>query len=104
MSDKRFVHVVNFWLKKDLTEAQRQQFAEGVRALEAIKTLEFFHVGTPASTDRPVIDRSYDYCLLCIFKSKADHDAYQVDPIHDHFRETCGPLSQKTLIYDSEAI
>lgn len=104
MSDKRFAHVVNFWLKKDLTEAQRLHFASGIRELEAIKTLEVFHVGTPASTDRPVIDRSYDYCLLCIFKSKADHDAYQVDPIHDEFRKTCSPLAEKMLIYDSETI
>jgi hypothetical protein len=104
MSSKRFVHVVNFWLRKDLTDAQRAQFKSGVLALEAIKTLDYFHVGTPASTDRPVIDRSYDYCLLCIFKSKEDHDLYQVDPIHDKFRETCGPLSEKLLIYDSEAV
>jgi len=24
-----------------------------------------------------------------------------VDPIHDRFRETCGPLWDKVLIYDS---
>lgn len=101
---KRFVHIVNFWLRKDLTQEERQRFEAGVRALQAIDTLHFFHLGTPASTDRPVIDRSYDYCLLCVFNNKADHDAYQVDPVHDQFRETCAPLWDKVLIYDSEEV
>lgn len=102
--DKQFVHIVNFWLRKDLSKEERQQFEAGARSLGTIATLDFFHLGTPASTNRNVIDRSYDYCLLCIFKNKADHDAYQVDPVHDTFRETCSPLWDKVLIYDSEEV
>ncbi len=101
---KRFVHIVNFWLRKDLTEEERQRFEAGVRALQTISSLAFFHLGTPASTDRPVIDRSYDYCLLCMFDSKAAHDAYQTDPVHDQFRDTCTPLWDKVVIYDSEEV
>jgi hypothetical protein len=102
--DKRFVHIVNFWLRKDLSKEERQQFEAGVRSLGTISTLDFFHLGVPASTNREVIDRSYDYCLICIFKNKADHDVYQVDPVHDKFRETCSPLWDKVLIYDSEEV
>ena len=102
--DKRFAHVVNFWLKKNLSQQQVQQFEEGVASLGTIKTVRFFHLGKPASTNRPVIDRSYDYCLLCVFNNQADHDAYQVDPIHDRFRETCSPLWDKVLIYDSVSL
>lgn len=101
---KRFVHIVNFWLRKDLSPAEKQQFEAGVRALGTISTLDFFHLGTPASTNREVIDRSYDYSLVCMFKNKGDHDAYQIDPIHDKFRETCAPLWDKVLIYDSEEV
>lgn len=99
--NRKFAHIVNFWLRKDLSAEERSQFEAGVRSLGTIETVDFFHLGTPASTDRPVIDRSYDYCLVCIFKNQDDHDAYQVDPIHDRFRETCGPLWDKVLIYDS---
>ena len=53
-----FVHVVNFWLKKDLSEADRQKFVEGVKSLGNIESIKTFSVGPPAATDRPVIDRS----------------------------------------------
>ena len=99
-----FVHVVNFWLKKDITEAGRKEFIEGATSLGQIKTLASFHIGQPAPTDRPVIDRSYDYCLVCSFKNKQDHDAYQQDPIHDQFRDTCAQFWDKVLIYDSIAL
>lgn len=102
--NKRFVHIVNFWLRKDLNPEERQQFEDEARSLGAIQTVDFFHLGTPASTDRAVIDRSYDYCLVCVFKNKEDHDAYQVDPIHDKFRDTCTPLWDKVVIYDSEEV
>lgn len=102
--DQQFVHIVNFWLRKDLTAAQKEQFEAGVSSLGSIRPMVFFHVGRPASTDRPVIDRSYDYCLVCVFKNKADHDAYQADAVHDVFRETCTPLWEKVVIYDSVAV
>lgn len=98
---QRFVHVVNFWLKKNLSPAEVQQFQAGLRSLGDISGVRFFHMGTPAPTDRPVIDRSYDYCLVCGFDSIEDHDAYQVDPIHDVFRNTCSPFWERVLIYDS---
>lgn len=98
------MHVVNFWLKQDITESDRSEFIKGVTSLEAIKELASFHVGKPAPTDRPVIDRSYDYCLVCTFENKADHDAYQIDPIHDNFRDNYAQYWDKVLIYDSVGI
>ena len=84
-----FVHVVNFWLKKDLSDAERQQFVDGVKELSNIESLVTFNVGTPAATDRPVIDRSYDYCELTIFKDVEGHDIYQVHPLHLKFIDEC---------------
>ncbi|MHB1920910.1 MAG: Dabb family protein [Chitinophagaceae bacterium] len=101
---QRFVHVVNFWLKKGLTPEQVLQFERGATSLGTISTVVFAHLGQPAPTDRPVIDRSYDYCLVCVFNHQQDHDAYQVDPIHDLFRETCSSLWDRVLIYDSISI
>jgi hypothetical protein len=99
-----FVHVVNFWLKKDLTEAQHQQFVDGVKSLGAIESLVTFNVGKPADTNRPVIDNSYDYCELTIFNDLAGHDLYQDHPIHVKFVEECNHLWEKVLIYDSETV
>src|SRR5581483_6571845 len=51
-----FVHSVYFWLKPDLTEAQQVQFWAGVRALGTISSVRHCYIGTPAATDRPIIE------------------------------------------------
>lgn len=99
-----FVHVVNFWLKKGLSPEEVKQFEEGVSTLGTIDGLVQFNVGKPAATDRPVIDRSYDYCLLTVFEDIAAHDHYQEVPVHLKFIADCGHLWEKVLIYDSESI
>lgn len=97
-----FVHSVYFWLKPDLSDEDVANYVAGVKSLLTIKDVKTGFVGTPASTDRPIIDRSYSYALITMFEDKAGHDAYQVDPIHDKFREDCEQYWDKVVIYDSE--
>lgn len=99
-----FVHVVNFWLKKGLSTEQINHFESCVKSLAGVETIETFSVGKPADTDRPVIDRSYDYCLLTTFADADGQDVYQVHPIHLQFIADCSTLWEKVLIYDSESI
>ena len=75
------VHIVLFWLKKDLSDADKKAFYVGLESLKGIASTENVYIGTPADTERPVIDKSYDYCLTVLLKSMAEHDAYQVDPL-----------------------
>jgi len=96
-----FVHSVYFWLKPDLTDEQRAKFWEGARSLTTIESVRQGFAGSPASTDRPIIDRSYSCALIVIFDDAAGHDAYQVHPVHDKFREECAPFWSKVLIYDA---
>lgn len=95
-----FIHSVYFWLRNDLTREERARFVDGVNSLTDIESVAHGHVGTPASTDRPIIDRSYSYGLVVAFEDEAAHDAYQVDPIHDRFRDECGDLWNDVKIYD----
>jgi hypothetical protein len=99
-----FVHVVNFWLKPGLSEADIKKFEEGVQSLKVIESLVMFNIGKPAATDRPVIDKSYSYCELTVFNDEAGHDVYQQHPVHLAFIENCKHLWEKVLIYDSETI
>ena len=96
-----FVHAVYFWLKDNLTPPQTAAFLAGARSLTTIASVKEAHFGVPAPTDRPVIDRSYSHALVVIFENQEDHDRYQTDPIHDRFREECGTLWERVLIYDS---
>ena len=46
----------------------------------------FFACGTrEADLQRPVNDLAFDVALHLVFKTKADHDAYQAAPLHDQF-------------------
>lgn len=96
-----FVHAVYFWLRPDLTAAQRAQFAAGVRSLGAIDGVQQGYIGEPAPTDRPVIERSYSQSLVLVFADQAAHDAYQVHPVHDQFRAECGGFWTTVRIFDS---
>lgn len=59
------------------------------------------YIGKPADTEkRAIIDSSYDCALITIFKDMEAHDAYQVDAIHDKFREL-SHLWDRVQIYDS---
>jgi hypothetical protein len=97
-----FVHHVFFWLKDGLSYEEIQTFEKGVSSLLKIEHVKMGDVGKPASTDRPVIERSYSYSLLLVFEDMAAHDAYQPHPDHKAFIEGCSHLWNRVLIYDSE--
>lgn len=96
-----FIHAVYFWLRDDLTASDEAQFSASVQSLLAIGSVLHGWVGVAASTDRPVIDRSYSRALVVVFADEAGHDAYQVHPIHDRFRDECHHLWTRVQIYDS---
>jgi hypothetical protein len=97
------VHTVLFWLRKDLTPAQREEFlTQGLKSLRPIKSVSELHVGTPAPiVPRPVVDASYSFALTALFKDVAAHDAYQVDPVHKAFVERFKPYWERVQIYDA---
>jgi hypothetical protein len=96
-------HNVYFWLKPELTPAQRAEFRRGVESLAGIKSVTKVDIGTPAATgDRPVIERSYDVALIVQCRDLAAHDAYQVDPLHLAFVATVKTYRTRVQIFDSE--
>jgi hypothetical protein len=95
-----FIHSVYFWLKEGLTAAEVEDFKKGLNSLTTIGSLRKSYVGVPAETAREVIDNTYSYGLITIFDDLAGHDHYQVDPVHDQFREQCAKYWSKVLIYD----
>jgi len=96
-------HCVYFWLKPELTAAQRADFRRGVETLTRIQAAAKVEVGVPAATERrPVIDASYDVALIVICPDVAAHNAYQVDPLHLAFVEQYKTFWTRVQIYDSE--
>jgi hypothetical protein len=100
-----FMHVVYFWLKSPDDRDERRQFLDNVKTFtRQVKQIRSLHIGVPADTDRPVIDRTYTFSLVVSFKNKADHDAYQEHPAHVKFVEDTQHLWIKVLVYDSEEV
>jgi hypothetical protein len=96
-----FVHAVYFWLRPDLTTEERGRFDAGLRSLRAIEDVAHGWIGVPAPTDRPVIERGYSHALVLVFADERAHDAYQVHPVHERFRQECGTFWTTVRIYDS---
>lgn len=95
------VHIVLFWLKKDLSAEDKALFLSGVNCLSGIGTLKGFHVGSPAATTkRPSIDDSYDFGLYTNFANLDGHNSYQTDAIHLKFLEECKHLWESVKVYD----
>jgi hypothetical protein len=101
LSQDLFVHHVYFWLENPDSEKDCTALLEGLKKLSTVPTIQQFHIGVPASTDRDVIDTSYGCSWLAIFLNPDDQNTYQTDPIHLHFIETCKQLWKKVVVYDS---
>ena len=100
-----FVHAVHFWLKEPENEKIRATFETSLsNFINNSVFIKTKHLGTPASTDRPIIDTSYTYALVVTFDSKEKHDAYQIEEGHLQFIEECKDFWKKVLIYDSVSI
>ncbi len=96
------VHSVYFWIIADASHKDLEMFRTKLNALKDVHSAKAVYIGRPAATDRPVIDRSYDYALTVVFKDIDAHDAYQSDPIHKDFLNNCGKMFEKVVIYDAE--
>lgn len=96
-----FVHHVYFWLKEPGNSEAVKKFENALMKLVSISSIHMFHLGKPADTRREVIESSYHYSLLVIFKDKKAHDVYQEHPIHDEFRKINDQLSAKVVVFDS---
>ena len=96
------IHTVLFWLHKDLSSSEREDFKAALDSLKDIPSAAAVYVGSPSSTPaRPVIDASYDFCLTVLLEDMAAHDAYQRNPLHQTFLEN-KELWERVQIYDAD--
>jgi hypothetical protein len=93
----KFIHQVYFWLKNPESSADNEKIVKGLKEMGTIESISLLHIGTPADTDRDVIDNTYHYSFLVGFEDRKGHDLYQEHPIHEKFRnelseQKCHPL------------
>jgi hypothetical protein len=96
-----FVHHVLFYTPAGASEADKETLLEGLHKLARIPSIKMAHIGTPAPTNRDVIERTYTYSWLCLFDNAEQEEEYQQHPIHDEFRTQYARYWEKVVIYDA---
>lgn len=105
MEQGNFVHIVYFWLKNPDSQSDKEAFKESLfRFINSSEFIKTKMVGTPADTDRGVIDNTYTFSLVLTFENKATQDKYQTEDVHLKFIEESSDLWEKVIVYDSERI
>jgi hypothetical protein len=95
-----FIHTVLFWAKDSISLVETEDFEDGLQSLRQIENIREFFIGTPADTDRPVIDSSYSYALIIHFDNDIDQNFYQEHQIHHEFIKNNSKYWSKVLVYD----
>jgi hypothetical protein len=93
-------HCVFFWLKDGISAEEKAKFEKYLLPLRTIPGTLQGTCGLPATTNRPVIDRSYSYGLMVKFHDMVAHDAYQEHPVHKEFLQNCSSLWTRVVVYD----
>ena len=96
-----FIHMVFFWLIDDSHETGKKFLSELKKFIYNVDVIKTRHIGTPADTDREVIDNTWSYSLVLSFESKKEHDIYQEHQLHKDFIENASSLWKKVQVYDS---
>ncbi|AXT58617.1 Dabb family protein [Aquimarina sp. AD1] len=100
--DKNFVHSVYIWLNNPDNPEERQLFEKSlIKFLNTSKYAKTNFVGTPAGTDREVVDNTYTYSIIVTFSSKEEQDLYQKEEAHLLFIKEASSLWNKVQIYDT---
>lgn len=97
-----FIHSVYFWFKEEVTEEQLAVFYADTEKLREIEVVKAFYTGKPANTNRPIVERSYDFAVIVHFEDLAGHDTYQQHPIHLGLLEKHSNLWERVMITDVE--
>lgn len=97
-----FIHSVYIWFKADVTQEQRAKMYADTEKLREIEGVRALYTGVPAATDRPIVERSYDYAIIVHFEDLAGHDSYQKHPSHLKLLEDHASLWERVMITDVE--
>ena len=98
-----FSHIVIFWTDPANPKAADDLREGAERYLRPIPGVQHFHIGKMVPSTRPVVDQTYQVALNITFASKADHDAYQLHPLHVEFVEkVLKKVGKRVLVYDFE--
>ena len=94
-------HVVLCWLKEPGNTEHRDQIINISRTFKKIPGVLEVRAGEVISSDRPIVDDSFDVGILVIVPDAKGLQEYLDHPIHQEAkRDILLPLVEKVLVYD----
>ncbi|MFC3151254.1 Dabb family protein [Litoribrevibacter euphylliae] len=94
-------HVVLLWFKPEISENYIHEVSENTQSLLNIPGIQTLHTGRAITSDRPMVDDSFDLGVTMTFDSVASMQSYVSHPEHKAFlkRYIIGK-TEKLVIYD----
>lgn len=94
-------HTVLFWFKTPgdaTTRAQLVTAAESFRTIPGVLDMQY---GQTLSSDRPVVDDSFDLAVVVTLRNESALEAYLAHPVHQAaVAATVKPLVERFQVYD----
>ena len=94
-------HLVVIWLKEPGNAAHRRISLEESEILWKIPGVLSLSSGSVISSERAIVDSSFDVAMIVSFADKAAMDAYLTHPLHVTLvSQTLKPLVAKIRVFD----
>jgi hypothetical protein len=98
-----FSHIVIIWTEPTIPTAADELIAGANQYLKSIPGVLDFHVGRMATSERAIVDQTYQVALNLVFPDKKTQDAYQAHPRHIEFVERVFKrVCKRVVVYDFE--
>jgi len=99
--NKKITHVVMVWLKEPGNEQQRAEFIKASEQLNDLPGIVNRHVGVVRSSDRIIVNDTFDVAVTVTMESEAALKAYLNNPKHKKIlKEKIKPLTNRVVVYD----
>ena len=103
-SDPQIVHIVLVWLKEPGNEHHAQQIIDATQKLKEIEELKQLRIGKSISSDRIIVDDSFDIGIYMIFDDAEAMHRYLIHPKHKNaVKNVIKPLSRKVRVHDFDS-
>ncbi|QMU60445.1 MAG: hypothetical protein GKR92_01520 [Gammaproteobacteria bacterium] len=99
------VHIVLIWLKESGNQGHIQRIIETSSQLNEIPGILEMRVGKSISSERKIVDDSFDVALYMIFENHTSMQQYLVHPEHINAVKTVlKPLASKIRVHDFTSV
>ena len=94
-------HIVLLWLKDDVSTSLREDIFKKTTALSEIPGVANLRIGKVISSDRKIVDDSFDFGISMNFRSVDEMNTYLQHPQHVGFvNQYIKPNIKKIKVYD----